>query len=131
MAVLLDRLYNFHWVNRAVARAAQPYLGFYAAFLKAHGFKSLINLRGANPGHRWWRGEKALAARLGIGKWVTYPDQYAYDTNLITREQLAAWYRGLDVLSICSYGEGFGLPLIEAQAAGIPDRKSTRLNSSH
>ena len=23
MAVLLDRLYNFHWVNRAVARAAQ------------------------------------------------------------------------------------------------------------
>ena len=33
---------------------------------------------------------------------------------------MAAWYNGLDVLSLCSYGEGFGLPLIEAQACGIP-----------
>ncbi len=61
-----------------------------------------------------------MAARLGITGAITYPDQYSYDMNLISREQLASWYRGLDVLSLCSYGEGFGLPLIEAQACGIP-----------
>ena len=33
---------------------------------------------------------------------------------------MAAWYNGIDVLSLCSYGEGFGLPLLEAQACGTP-----------
>ena len=61
-----------------------------------------------------------VAARLGIGAAVTFPDHYMYDMNMITQEQLAAFYRGLDVLSLCSYGEGFGLPLIEAQACGVP-----------
>lgn len=61
-----------------------------------------------------------LTARLGIAGAVGYPDNYSYDLGLITREQLASWYQGLDILSLCSYGEGFGLPLIEAQACGIP-----------
>ena len=61
-----------------------------------------------------------MAARLGIGAAVSFPDHYMYDMNMITQEQLAAFYRGLDVLSLCSYGEGFGLPLIEAQACGVP-----------
>ena len=70
----------------------------------------------ANPGLNI----PGLAARLGISAAVTFPDQYMYDTGGIGREQLATWYRGLDILSMCSYGEGFGLPLIEAQACGIP-----------
>ena len=61
-----------------------------------------------------------IAARLGISGAVSYPDAYMYDTNQVTNEQLAIWYNGLDVLSLCSYAEGFGLPLIEAQACGIP-----------
>jgi glycosyltransferase involved in cell wall biosynthesis len=62
----------------------------------------------------------ALANRLGISRAVSYPDSYSYDLGLITEEQMATWYNGLDVLSLCSYGEGFGLPLIEAQACGVP-----------
>ena len=62
----------------------------------------------------------AMAARLGITAAVGFPDSYSYDLNLISDEQLATWYNGLDVLSMTSYGEGFGLPLIEAQACGIP-----------
>ena len=62
----------------------------------------------------------ALAARLGISGAVAWPDSYCYDMGMITEEQMAAWYRGLDVFSFCSYGEGFGLPLMEAQACGIP-----------
>lgn len=63
---------------------------------------------------------QALAARLGISAAVGFPDSYSYDLSLISEENMATWYNGLDVLSLCSYGEGFGLPLIEAQACGIP-----------
>ncbi len=63
---VLDRLYNFHWIAPGVARSAQPYLGFYAAFLRAHGIRTLINLRGRNVRHRWWHKERALCGRLGI-----------------------------------------------------------------
>jgi len=63
---------------------------------------------------------KALAARLGISGAVSYPDGYFYDMGLISEEQMATWYNGLDVLSLCSYAEGFGLPLVEAQSCGIP-----------
>lgn len=62
----------------------------------------------------------AIATQLGISTAVSFPDTYSYELSLITEEQLAGFYRGLDVLSMCSYGEGFGLPLIEAQACGIP-----------
>ena len=61
-----------------------------------------------------------MACQLGISTAVGFPDGYSYDLGLITEEQMAAWYNGIDVLSLCSYGEGFGLPLIEAQACGTP-----------
>ena len=66
MSLLLDRLYHLHWVNSDLARSAQPYLGFYAAFLRPHGFKSIINLRGPNPEFGWWRQEKRVAEALEI-----------------------------------------------------------------
>ena len=61
-----------------------------------------------------------MAARLGITDAVQFPDDYALAAGLIGREQLATWYRGLDILSNCSYGEGFGIPVLEAQASGVP-----------
>ena len=61
-----------------------------------------------------------MAARLGITSAVRFPDTYSYASGLISREQQVTWYRGLDVLSNCSYGEGFGLAAIEAQACGVP-----------
>ncbi len=70
----------------------------------------------ANPGINI----TGLATRLGITEAVKFPDSYSYDIGIISEEHLASWYRGLDILSLCSYGEGFGLPLIEAQSCGIP-----------
>ena len=61
-----------------------------------------------------------MAARLGIGASVSFPDGYCYSMNLIDRPALASFYNGIDVLSQASYAEGFGLPLIEAQATGTP-----------
>lgn len=49
---------------------------------------------------------------------VRWPDQYANLTGLIGQEALAAYYTASDVLLATSMGEGFGIPVIEAQACG-------------
>jgi glycosyltransferase involved in cell wall biosynthesis len=63
----------------------------------------------------------ALIAELGIpdGQ-VRLGDQYLIAAGLAGQGDLAQWYGALDVLSNCSYGEGFGLPVLEAQACGTP-----------
>jgi hypothetical protein len=62
-----DILYNFHWVlPREVARSSQAYVGFLGAFLERHGIRSVINLRGTNPRHWWWRYETEVCSRLRI-----------------------------------------------------------------
>jgi glycosyltransferase involved in cell wall biosynthesis len=61
-----------------------------------------------------------LTLQLGISDAVVFPDVYQHAMFMISQENMVEWYRGLDVLSLCSYGEGFGIPLIEAQACGIP-----------
>src|SRR5882724_6300402 len=88
MSLVLDRLYHLHWVTPDAARCAQPYLGFYPAFLRPHGFKSLINLRGANSDFRWWRREKEVAQALGIAHF----DVKLSSRNLPSRSGLAALF---------------------------------------
>ena len=61
-----------------------------------------------------------MACQLGISGAVGFPDSYCYDLGLITEEMMAAFYRGIDVLSMASHAEGFGCPLLEAQACGTP-----------
>jgi glycosyltransferase involved in cell wall biosynthesis len=34
--------------------------------------------------------------------------------------QMVSWYRSLDVLMAATYGEGFGIPIVEAMACGMP-----------
>jgi glycosyltransferase involved in cell wall biosynthesis len=105
-------------MNRDLQRKglAEQYQAF-ARFHKRHPDSHLAvhTAQFGNPGINL----KGLAARLGI-RAVSYPDGYFYDLGLITQEQMAAFYNGLDVLSLCSYAEGFGLPLVEAQSCGIP-----------
>ena len=59
----------------------------------------------------------ALAASLGIN--VKFPPTYR---NLMgfADSQMAQIYRSLDVLISVGRGEGFGVPIIEAQACGTP-----------
>jgi FkbM family methyltransferase len=49
----------------------------------------------------------------------TFTDQYTYRRGM-PPEAVARIYQGFDVLTNCAYGEGFGVPLIEAQACGVP-----------
>jgi protein tyrosine/serine phosphatase len=88
MPLILDRLYHLHWVTPEVARSAQPYLGLYAAFLRPHGFKSLINLRGENAGFRWWQSEKRVTAELHIAHF----DVRLSSRNLPSRTGLGALF---------------------------------------
>jgi glycosyltransferase involved in cell wall biosynthesis len=63
---------------------------------------------------------RRLARELDILDAVRWPSQYQYKSGLIGPQQLADTYRALDLYSGCSYAEGFGLPLVEAQACGVP-----------
>ncbi len=63
----------------------------------------------------------ALVRALGFpADVVMFPDRYALATGLISNAAMAAWFSSLDILSACSYGEGFCVPVLEAQACGVP-----------
>lgn len=63
---------------------------------------------------------KVLAAHAGISDAnLVWADQYAYRVGY-TPEMMAAVYTAMDVLLAPSHGEGFCVPLIEAQACGTP-----------
>lgn len=61
-----------------------------------------------------------LAALYGIDKYVTYPDPDKMWTHFATDVEMNVLYNALDCLVSPSYGEGFGVPIIEAQGAGTP-----------
>src|SRR5690606_25909845 len=61
-----------------------------------------------------------LAEQLGIADSVQFPDAYRYAIGTIPAGELALMYNSADVLLNPSMGEGFGVPLIEAQACGTP-----------
>lgn len=62
----------------------------------------------------------ALIRMLGIGDSVRIGDQYMIASGMVTQDELAKWFGCADVLLHCSYGEGFGLTGLEAQACGTP-----------
>lgn len=91
--MILDVPYNFHWVEPGeAARSAQAYAGFLGSFLRAHRIRGLINLRGSNPGHFWWRYETRICARAGI----RHCDVKLNSRQLPTRAMLAALMGAFD-----------------------------------
>lgn len=73
--------------------------------------------------HTGWQGINlpVLASVVGLDpKRVAWADQYLLKKSSIRDEDMAAIYSSFDVLLSTSRGEGFGLPVIEAQACGTP-----------
>lgn len=62
----------------------------------------------------------AIAEHFGIGGAVLFSDAYQLASTGAPELALAAWYGSLDVLLMPSKGEGYGVPLAEAQACGTP-----------
>lgn len=56
---------------------------------------------------------------LGDGS-VLFADQYRYHYDPFPEGYMSALYSGFDVLLNISKGEGFGIPVLEAQACGTP-----------
>lgn len=61
-----------------------------------------------------------LAQDLGIENDVSFSRPLPQVTGRIDDAHMSSLYRSFDVLSQCSYGEGFGVPMIEAMASGTP-----------
>jgi glycosyltransferase involved in cell wall biosynthesis len=62
----------------------------------------------------------ALADQLGLGQTVQFVDDYRYASGQISAADLNVAYNAADVLLNPALGEGFGVPILEAQAAGTP-----------
>ncbi len=62
---------------------------------------------------------RALLTALGIGDKVFFPNRYSYHLGY-PAEYLAMVYNAADAFMGAAMAEGFGIPLIEAQACGVP-----------
>lgn len=51
---------------------------------------------------------------------VAKPSQYKFDRGMLDAEYMRCAFSSMDVLMNASMGEGFGIPIIEAQACGTP-----------
>lgn len=60
-----------------------------------------------------------MAEDYGILPWVMFPDPYGLFMGY-NQDTMAALYNAFDVFCLPSMGEGFGVPVIEAQASGCP-----------
>jgi glycosyltransferase involved in cell wall biosynthesis len=70
------------------------------------------------PAHGGWDLTKIID-RLGIADRVIVADRYLFHLGL-DDAHMAAVFNGMDVLLSPSLGEGFGVPIVEAQACGTP-----------
>jgi glycosyltransferase involved in cell wall biosynthesis len=90
----------------------------FAIFAKKHPDAILyIHTDPVSP-HGW--NLMALGETLGIPKDnMAFVDPVSYRFG-ISQEDLAGIYSSWDVMLATSYGEGFGIPTVEAQACGVP-----------
>lgn len=62
---LLSVLYNVQPVDEGIYRSAQMYGPHVGALLDHYGFRTVVNLRGANPGVWWYETEKRACEERG------------------------------------------------------------------
>lgn len=98
------------------------FAGMIEAFSKFHAmvpesvFYIHTDPRGDNGGDNLFK----IAESYGVADAVIFPRQYLYATNQIAPSFVNKVYNAADVFLLLSYGEGFGIPIVEAQAAGCP-----------
>ncbi|WP_152976089.1 dual specificity protein phosphatase family protein [Ensifer adhaerens] len=84
---------NFHTlVAGEVYRSAQPSSSSIAAYSKAYGIRTILNLRGEHSDARWYRDEAAAAERNGI-RLINFPMSPSSAISLKETEALMAILR--------------------------------------
>lgn len=93
MRILVDWLYNFHWITEAVAaRSSQAFFGGLRGLMTGHGLAAIVNLRGENADLSWWRYEKRICADLG----AAHIDAQMSSRHLPTRAMLIRLIEAFD-----------------------------------
>lgn len=105
---------NTDAVRKAFPEQFEAFRRFRASNAKAHLCVHTV----ANSASGWNLEE--LALEMGIVGDVSFSQPLPQLTGRIDDAHMATLYRAFDVLSLCSYGEGFGVPLIEALSCGTP-----------
>lgn len=103
---------NFHGAFRA-----------WIHFLKSHNTKDAMLYVHTEHTGKMGAGENlgSVASMCGLEPGnLMFPDQYLYNQSRLGPDYLQTIYAAADVLLCTSLGEGFCLPLIEAQASGCP-----------
>jgi glycosyltransferase involved in cell wall biosynthesis len=85
----------------------------FAAFHVKH--PNALLLCHTKPDHPEGMDLHALARALRIQDLVLFPSHTTMD-----QAAMLSWYQALDVLLMCTWGEGFGLPVLEALGCGVP-----------
>lgn len=94
----------------------EAYEGF-AAFHVKHP-KSVILLHSEQEGSQFDHAEFAQLA--GIASAFIVSEDYKIKTGRLDDQYMAQWTNLADVYLCASWGEGFGVPVVEAQACGVP-----------
>jgi glycosyltransferase involved in cell wall biosynthesis len=103
----------------AVRKGFPEQMAAFAMFRKKHPEALLLmHSHQTGPGTGLNLGD--IISRLDIGEAVRWTNAYQYTCGGYSPQEMARWYATLDVYSGCTYAEGFGLPLLEAAACGIP-----------
>jgi len=84
--------------------------------VKNNNFKVFVHSRANDP--RGYNLVK-LAKRLKISKYIIFQDPYMTIIGL-PASMMCRIYNSFDVLMNCSRREGYGIPMTEAQACGVP-----------
>ena len=94
-------------------------LGAFAKLHRRHPDTVLLAHTNPRPGKLGYN-LRNMVSDLGIRPAVLFTERYEYTTGQISQQAMASTYGVMDLLSACSYAEGFGLPIAEAQACGVP-----------
>lgn len=103
-------------------KAFKPQLAAFARLHKEHpDTRMYLHTRADTSGLRNIGGENLAeyVEQLGVGDAVSWTQPDAYHFGL-EAEEMRALYCSFNVLTSVSMGEGFGIPILEAAACGIP-----------
>jgi glycosyltransferase involved in cell wall biosynthesis len=94
--------------------------GQFDAFRRAAQEDWLLLVHSRVDGHRAGGWDlQDLAEYYGIADKVRFADPEKYRKGAYTEADMAEWYNLGDLHTQCTLAEGFGIPLIEAQACGL------------
>src|SRR5262245_6335428 len=92
----------------------------FAAFRRRHPQAVLLVHSLINTPDQWGLDMRPLIGHLGLGPAVIFSDDYKQVAGLYGPDHMRKLMGCADVLANPSWGEGFGIPVLEAQACGTP-----------